>query len=58
MPSSHLNALNEKLEKLERDIHHESTHAARNDLLIEKMKKERLLLKEEIERSEKKQKQS
>lgn len=50
MQHSHLKALEHKHKKLERVIHSEQTHAARNDLLIERLKKEKLCLKEEIER--------
>ncbi len=50
MQTSHLKALRDKHEKLERDIHGERVHAARNDVLIERLKKERLHLKERIDR--------
>ncbi|MCK4946528.1 MAG: DUF465 domain-containing protein [Alphaproteobacteria bacterium] len=49
MQTSHLNALNEKHEKLEQSIHEETTHPARNTVLIERLKKEKLHLKEKIE---------
>ena len=52
MQTSHLKALKEKHQKLEREIHGESTHAARNDAMIERLKKEKLHLKEKIERAE------
>jgi len=50
MQTSHLRALNEKHEKLEQNIQKETTHPARNTVLIEKLKKEKLHLKEKIER--------
>lgn len=53
MQTSHLKALKNKHRKLEQDIHEEETHAARNDLLIETMKKAKLYLKEKIERAQK-----
>jgi hypothetical protein len=52
MQTSHLKALKQKHEKLEQMIHGESIHAARNDALIDTMKKERLHLREKIERAE------
>ncbi|MFH1158126.1 MAG: DUF465 domain-containing protein [Pseudomonadota bacterium] len=53
MQTSHLKALKEKHEKLERSIHKETTHPARDATLIEKLKKEKLRLKEKIERVKK-----
>ena len=50
MPNSRLKALQDKHEKLEENIRCESTHATRDETLIEQLKKEKLLLKEEIER--------
>lgn len=50
MQTSHLRSLKAKHRKLERHIHEEQTHAARNDMLIERLKKEKLQLKELIER--------
>jgi len=50
MQNSHLKALKNKHRKLEQDIHKEETHPARNDILIETMKKAKLYLKERIER--------
>lgn len=50
MPNSHLRSLQDKHEKLEENIRCESNHPTRDDILIEQMKKEKLLLKEEIER--------
>ena len=50
MQTSHLKALKAKHRKLERDIHSEQTHAARNEFLIETLKKEKLYLKELIDR--------
>lgn len=48
MHASHLKALKEKHTKLEHDIHSEMGHASRNDVLIEKLKKEKLHIKELI----------
>lgn len=53
MQTSHLRALNEKHEKLERSIHKEMTYPAHNTTLIERLKKEKLLIKEKIERVKK-----
>jgi hypothetical protein len=53
MQASHLKALQEKHEKLEQDIRNESNRAARNEALIARSKKEKLHLKEEIERMQK-----
>jgi hypothetical protein len=50
MAVSHLRALQKKHEKLEEKIHQESTHAARDDQAIKKMKLERLHIQEEIAR--------
>lgn len=52
MQTSHLKALRAKHQKLERDIHSEQGHAARNELFIERLKKEKLRLKEMIEHVE------
>ena len=51
MQTSHLKALKSKHSKLERDIRSEQTHAARNEELIERLKKEKLYIKERIARS-------
>ena len=53
MQTSHLKALQKKYEQLEQKIHEESVHAARNDFMIEDLKKRRLYLREEIERAQK-----
>lgn len=50
MRDSHLKALRSKHETLEKNINRELLHPARNDALIGKIKKEKLHLKEEIER--------
>lgn len=52
MPTAHLNALKRKHLQLEKNIHDELAHPARNEFLIERLKKERLRLREEIERNE------
>jgi len=52
MQTAHLKALKDKHERLEKSIHTEQTHVARNSALIEKLKKEKLHLKEEIARYE------
>lgn len=52
MQTSHLKALKEKHTKLEREIHNEEVHAARNYVLIERLKKEKLHVKEQIVRTE------
>jgi hypothetical protein len=56
MQNSHLKALKDKHEKLERNIHDEQTHAARNEALIETLKKEKLYLKERIDRMQRERK--
>lgn len=48
MHASHLKALKDKHSKLDHDIHAEMSHACRNDILIEKLKKEKLHVKELI----------
>jgi len=48
MHTAHLKALKNKHTKLEQDIHSEMSHPSRNDMLIEKLKKEKLYLKEMI----------
>lgn len=53
MTSSHLKALQDKHEKLEEKIREESSRAARNSMLIDDLKKQKLHLKEEIERTKK-----
>jgi len=50
MARTHLQALQRKKETLEQKIHRESTHAARNDLIIRRLKEQKLHLKEQIER--------
>ena len=52
MQASHLKALQTKHSKLEHDIHSELTHAARDEMRIEKLKKEKLHVKELITREE------
>ena len=52
MQTSHLKALKTKHSKLERDIHSEQLHPARNEELIERLKKEKLHVKERIARSQ------
>lgn len=52
MQASHLKALKEKHTKLEQDIHKEQVHAARDDGRIERLKKEKLHIKELIVRTE------
>ena len=49
MPHPHLRALKQKHEKLEKNIHKELTHPARDEGAIKKMKEQRLHLREEIE---------
>lgn len=48
--SQHLNALKTKHDKLEETIQQEMAHPGHDDALIAKIKKEKLYLKEEIER--------
>ncbi|MBI3440640.1 MAG: YdcH family protein [Proteobacteria bacterium] len=50
MQESRLKALKNKHEKLERHIQQERAGAAGNDVLINRIKKEKLHLKEEIAR--------
>ena len=52
MQTSHLKALQNKHNKLEQDIHSERAHPARNEDLIERLKKEKLHIKERIARSQ------
>ena len=52
MQTSHLKALNTKHSKLERDIHSELSHPARDETRIEMLKKEKLHLKELIVREQ------
>ena len=52
MQASHLKALQTKHNKLEQDIHCEMAHAARDDIRIEKLKKEKLHVKELIIRTQ------
>jgi hypothetical protein len=51
MQNPRLKALQDKHEKLEENIRCESIAASRNNSLIDQLKKEKLLLKEEIERA-------
>jgi hypothetical protein len=53
MPNSRLKSLEDKHEKLEENIRCESNRAACDDILIDQLKKEKLLIKEEIERAQK-----
>ena len=53
MQTSRLQSLKEKHKKLEQSIHKETAHPARNTLLIERLKKEKLHIKEKIERIKK-----
>ena len=46
--TTRLGALKSKKEKLENHIHCESKYAARNEALIDKLKKQKLQIKEEI----------
>lgn len=48
MHTAHLKALKNKHTKLEHDIHCEMNHPSRNEVLIEKLKKEKLHVKEMI----------
>ncbi len=50
MQNSHLKALKTKHNKLEQDIRSEQVHAARDEERIEKLKKEKLHVKEQIVR--------
>lgn len=52
MQTAHLKALKDKHAKLERNIHREQVHAARDEVLIERLKKEKLYVKELIARNE------
>lgn len=52
MHASHLKALQSKHSKLEHDIHAEMVHAARDEVRIEKLKKEKLHIKELIARTQ------
>ena len=52
MLASRIESLQNKHEKLDEAIRKESLHAARDEALIEKLKKEKLQLKEEISRLE------
>jgi hypothetical protein len=52
MQTSHLKALQNKHSKLEQDIHAEMVHAARDEVRIEKLKKEKLHVKELIIRTQ------
>jgi len=53
MQNSRLKSLQDKHKKLEQDIRSESCRAAGNNMLIDQLKKEKLHLKEEIERMKK-----
>ncbi len=50
MSQAHLTALKKKHEDIEKKIHVETTHAARNEMMIRRLKEEKLLVKEEIEK--------
>lgn len=49
MAHPHLRALKKKHETLEKNIHKELAHPARDEVAIKKMKERRLHLREEIE---------
>ncbi len=49
MLSAHLTSLERKHARLEARIHEEMTHSSGNDFLVEKMKREKLHIREEIE---------
>lgn len=53
MHNTRLHALKERHEKLEERIYHESTHPARDALLIDQLKKEKLRVRDEMERLKK-----
>lgn len=50
MASAHLTALKKKHEDIEKKIHLETVHAARDEQTIRKLKEEKLFLKEKIEK--------
>ncbi|MBI1214714.1 MAG: DUF465 domain-containing protein [Alphaproteobacteria bacterium] len=50
MVHAHLQALQKKHEELEKQIHRENSHAARNDVAIRRLKEQKLHIKEQIER--------
>lgn len=52
MQTSHLKALQHKHSRLEQDIHAEMAHPARDVVLIERLKKEKLHIKELIARTQ------
>jgi len=52
MAQAHLQSLQKKHAVLEDKIQRESSHAARNDQIIRRLKEQKLLLKERIERME------
>lgn len=50
MTHAHLRALQKKHEDLEKKIHEETTHAAKDEQAIRKLKEQKLYVKEEIEK--------
>lgn len=48
--ASHILALQKKHEEIDKKIHQELTHAARDDIAIRRLKEQRLYLRDEIER--------
>jgi len=52
MQTAHLKALKTKHSKLEQDIHSEMAHASCDDNRIERLKKEKLHIKEQIARTQ------
>lgn len=50
MAQAHLSALQKKHAALEDKIHREATRPARNDMVIRRLKEQKLHIKEEIER--------
>jgi hypothetical protein len=52
MARTHLAALKKKKAKLEEKLHEEITHPARDEQMIKSLKKQRLLLQEEIVRAQ------
>jgi len=50
--AARLASLKERHEALEKSIHEEQKHLGSSDVVIDKMKKEKLRLKEEIEKLE------
>lgn len=52
MSAAHLTALKSKHEMIERSIHEEQKHPSVNSVIIERLKKQKLHIKEEIARME------